>query len=170
MNLWYLICEIFVDKVFMSKKSIHLFRLLLFVTKALVKNIWDSPGLSGLSGPQFGVLRVLDNSGPLTPSELSETMLVSAANVTGLVSRLKKLGFVERRRQASDRRSLKIVLSHAGQEALGRITPLWECEVARCFRPLNPREKRELTVLLDKFADAFPKNRFFRRQPEEDSA
>lgn len=54
--------------------------------------------------PQYNVLLVLSESGPIPMNELGERMLVAAANVTGLVDRMERNGYVRRRRDEKDRR------------------------------------------------------------------
>jgi|GEM_PF-1500568 len=138
----------------MPEQTVHLFKLLMIASKRVIKMVVDSGGLGELTGPQFGVLRILQSHGPLTPSKISEIMIVSAANATELVTGLHKLKLVQRRRQASDRRSLRISLTSKGQDLLKNLLPVWEKEIFRCFSCLSPQEKLKLTALLDKFNQA----------------
>jgi len=58
----------------------------------------------GLSGPQFGILSQLQFGGKTRLSELGKRLWVSGGNVTGLVDRLVKAGYVKRIRMHTDRR------------------------------------------------------------------
>src|SRR6266511_153498 len=67
----------------------------------------------GLSRAKFNALIQLymdDNQG-LTQSELGKRMLVSRANVTGLIDRLEKEDLVVRRNDASNKRVLRLFLT-----------------------------------------------------------
>ena len=62
----------------------------------------------------------------MTLGEVSKRMMVSAGNVTSLVDRLVKAGYVERRPAPHDRRSQLIRLSRRGREHFGRMAAAHE--------------------------------------------
>ncbi|HXW36595.1 MAG TPA: MarR family transcriptional regulator [Nitrososphaerales archaeon] len=72
--------------------------------------------LVGLTYPQYSVLLAIGQNGPMQMNRLSEFMLVAPANVTGLVDRLEKRGYVRRKRSAEDRRLYLIELTQRGEE------------------------------------------------------
>lgn len=53
---------------------------------------------------QYSVLLALSRAGPMQMNKLGEYMLVAPANVTGLIDRMGKKGYVRRRRDPTDRR------------------------------------------------------------------
>src|SRR5207237_7220665 len=55
----------------------------------------------GVTGAQFGVLRCLGEAGPngMMLTALSERLLVSCGNTTGVVDRLEERGFLRRERR-----------------------------------------------------------------------
>lgn len=66
--------------------------------------------------PQFDVLSELERAGrKMTMSELSHELMVSNGNVTGVIDRLEKNGFVTRTRAAHDRRVQFIDLTEKGR-------------------------------------------------------
>ena len=66
--------------------------------------------------PQFDVLSELERAGrKMTMSELSRELMVSNGNVTGVIDRLEKSGFVTRARADHDRRIQYIELTPKGQ-------------------------------------------------------
>lgn len=154
----------------MSKESIELFHTLIHTTKAAVRGMISRSGLglhSGLTGPQFGLLGTLHHKGPLSPSELCEIMMVTPANITGMISRLKKLGLVERRRLSSDRRCLKIDLSPLGREKVESLIPVWRKAASDCFSRFPAEEQRALISQLSKFRDAIAASSQAPEQPGE---
>ena len=66
-----------------------------------------------LSFPQYNVLRVLDASkgGQSRITDVSRTMLVPGANMTGLAKRLEKNGFIVRKSDPNDERVTVLVVS-----------------------------------------------------------
>lgn len=71
-------------------------------------------GEAGIRGPQFQVLTVLADMGPMSPSALAENERVKPPAMTRTVASLEEAGFVERQAHASDRRQVVIALTSAG--------------------------------------------------------
>ena len=68
----------------------------------------------GITFSQYSVLLAIARHGPMQMSKLSEHMLVAPANVTGLVDRLQKKGYVRRAKRSADRRLFVIEMTEAG--------------------------------------------------------
>jgi DNA-binding MarR family transcriptional regulator len=83
---------------------------------------------AGLSTIKFMVLHYLaDNGGTMTPSEIAKRTLRERHNITTLVNRLERDGFVAAERSAKDRRSVNITLTDKGREMLWQATPVaWD--------------------------------------------
>lgn len=102
-----------------------------------------------LTVPQFDVLAQLARRPDgMTPGELTRELLVTAGNVTGIVARLRRMGFVTRGRVPEDRRAVRIALTPAGRLAFDRIRPAHRREVARLFEGLEAPELARLRALL----------------------
>jgi DNA-binding MarR family transcriptional regulator len=101
--------------------------------------------------PRFDLLAQLDKSPEgLTLGEISRRMMVTNGNVTGLVARIAEQGFVERRRDASDGRAQRIVMTDKGRtqfSAMARQHGLWITEL---LAGLDPIEREVLMGLLGK--------------------
>src|SRR5436190_23272189 len=74
-------------------------------------------GEEGVTGAQFGVLRCLGEAGPegLMLTALSERLLVSCGNTTGVVDRLEAAGLLRRERSDEDRRVIMARLTPEGE-------------------------------------------------------
>jgi len=70
------------------------------------------------------VLGLLRDHGSMSPSELGDRLIVTRATVTGLLDSLERRGYVERSPNPSDRRSLTVALTPAGQTVLQRLRTL----------------------------------------------
>ena len=77
----------------------------------------------GLSAPQYGILRQLDECGRMPQSELGKRLWVSLGNVTGLVDKLVAAGYVRRVGLRGDRRVTLAELTDKGREALKVLHP-----------------------------------------------
>jgi DNA-binding MarR family transcriptional regulator len=60
------------------------------------------------------VLTILEAEGPLPMSRLADTLDVSVASATGIVTRMEERGLVERRHDSEDRRVVHVVPTEAG--------------------------------------------------------
>ena len=67
------------------------------------------------------VLTMLGETGVRTVSEISQRLGISKPNITPLIDRLISEGYVERRRDESDRRVVKVVLLPEGEERFSAI-------------------------------------------------
>jgi DNA-binding MarR family transcriptional regulator len=74
---------------------------------------------SGLSLVHLHVLAVLDVEGLLQMRALAESLDVSQASMTGIVDRMEQRGLVERQRDESDRRVVRVSLTADGRAMVG---------------------------------------------------
>jgi MarR family 2-MHQ and catechol resistance regulon transcriptional repressor len=97
---------------------------------------------------QWSILRALGKFGSMPMTKLSEHMLVAPPNITGLVDRLEKKGYVERRRDSLDRRLFMIQLTRKGQETQQAISQQFRAYVRHVFSPLSDSDRAVLLSLL----------------------
>lgn len=75
----------------------------------------------GIKQPEFDVLATLRRHGPpyaLTPSQLSDELMMSRAGMTKRIDRLESLALIERRSSREDRRSFDVALTAKGREVI----------------------------------------------------
>ena len=77
----------------------------------------------GLTEQQWRILRVLWEIEEISHAELAAATLISAPSLVGILDRLHRMGFVERRRSAMDRRVVYIATSQQGRELRDQIMP-----------------------------------------------
>ncbi|KUI30164.1 MarR family transcriptional regulator [Mycobacterium sp. IS-1742] len=68
-----------------------------------------------LTYPQYLVLLVLWEEGPVTVGRLGERLHLDSGTLSPLLKRLEANGFLERRRSRADERQVEIVLTDAGR-------------------------------------------------------
>ena len=108
-----------------------------------------------VSDTQFNALLVLKVAGrPLTQRELGERLLVDKSDLTGVIDRMEKAGFVARRAVKGDRRCNAVALTDTGRAALAAAEPDYVALVTRVMSAFTPDETASLTRLMLKLHDA----------------
>lgn len=115
----------------------------------------------GLSQPRFNALIQLRMAGDrgLTQSELGQLMLVSRANISGLVERLERDGLVGRQSDPGDKRALRVYITDRGQELMEKFLPIHNDFVSRALSSLTDSEMETLQSLLTKIKKGFEKTK-----------
>ena len=83
--------------------------------------------------------------------ELSERLMVTGGNVTGLTRELVGEGLVERRAVAADRRVQMVRLTTRGRRTFDAMAAAHERWVVELFAGVKPDERERLFVLLGRF-------------------
>lgn len=101
--------------------------------------------------PQFDVLAALFRAEKgLKMSALSDELMVSNGNVTGIVERLVAQGLVVRVPLADDRRAMLVRLTTRGREAFRAMAETHRAWVAQALGGLSDAEAAELGGLIGK--------------------
>jgi len=101
--------------------------------------------------PQFDVLSELERAGDaLTMSQLSQNLMVSNGNVTGVVDRLERDGYVRRAASSTDRRVQYIALTDTGVTAFRQMARVHEEWITELFADLSTGEIKTLIAGLSK--------------------
>lgn len=105
-----------------------------------------------ISLPKFGVLLVLydNNDDGVMLSYIGEQLLVSKANITGLIDRLEKQGLVERIRDNKDRRKISATLTEDGRKFTEMIMQKYREWSSRLFLLMEDDDQEQLIGLLQK--------------------
>lgn len=95
----------------------------------------------GLTGAQYNVLNILsDTQQGLSQRELGDLLVVDRSNVTGLLDRLEKAGWVQRKDHPQDRRVYRVSLTGAGRELWEQVHPLYLSVVNQLTEGLSPKK------------------------------
>ncbi len=109
------------------------------------------------------VLGILRDHGPISPSELSERLIVTRATVTGLIDSLERNGFARRSPNPDDRRGLLVSITPAGLAVAQEARELIHRQEKAWLRILTDDELRTYIALQhriqDSLADADSQNR-----------
>lgn len=113
----------------------------------------------GLSPVKFNALVHLQYNGDvgLALSELGEKMLVSGANITGLVDRLERDGLVYRENDQRDRRIVRAKITPRARDLLCKIMPEHSKFIGVILSALDHDEKESFIGLLTKLQEGLDK-------------
>jgi DNA-binding MarR family transcriptional regulator len=110
--------------------------------------------------PRFDLMAQLDKAGSgMTLGELSQRMMVSNGNVTGLVDRLVEQKLIERRPSPTDRRAMLVNLTPEGRKMFRVMARTHESWIAEIFGELSRSDIEQLMQLLAKTKAAARKAR-----------
>ena len=104
----------------------------------------------GISPTQYNVLRILRGAGPdgLCCGEISDRMITSDPDITRLLDRIEKLGWIERARSTKDRRVVLAKISKKGLELLKQMDQPIEDFNQENSKHMSEKKLRELISLL----------------------
>ncbi|HVJ94252.1 MAG TPA: MarR family transcriptional regulator [Labilithrix sp.] len=120
-----------------------------------------------LTGPQLSVMKMLEQIGDLSLSELSERIRAQNSTVTGIIDRMERENLVVRERSTEDRRVVFIKLTPKGRRLAEEI-PVEPMEIFRgALESLTATEVRELVRILGKVARRV--QQAVRRETESDA-
>lgn len=106
----------------------------------------------GVTATQLNVIKLLDEIGELSLSELSRRIAAQNSTVTGIVDRMVQSGLVVREQSADDRRVWRIRLTDKGRAVARKVEVApWDL-LRRAIDALERREKEQLVAILRKVA------------------
>ena len=132
-----------------DRSNVRVWLRMLSCTQAIEKELQRRFAARGMTLPRFDVLAALDrNAEGLTMGALSDKLLVSNGNVTGLVKTLVAEGLVERRKMPGDRRSSIVRLTPEGQHQFTRLARSHNDWIDQMLGGLNFTQRERLYVSL----------------------
>ncbi|MBX9885228.1 MAG: MarR family winged helix-turn-helix transcriptional regulator [Novosphingobium sp.] len=108
----------------------------------------------GLKIPEWRIMAVLGDAGPLTQRDLVRATLMDKVAVNRACKMLGERSLVARRANAADGRSHHLWLTDQGRAMYDRIWPNALSTYERIFTALSPAETVKLGALLDKLLNA----------------
>lgn len=103
----------------------------------------------GLTGAQYNVLNILAGvPGGMSQRELGDRLVVDRSNVTGLLDRMSRAGWVRREDHPADRRVYRVTLTPAGRRIWAKADALYRAAAAQVTRRLTAKRMQEATAML----------------------
>lgn len=100
--------------------------------------------ISGLTIPQVVILQGVRDLGEVTTNGLSRHVDLSPGTVVSILDKLEERGFIERYRNAQDRRVVHTRMTASGAAILAQAPSLLPDEVVRAIKALDDGERRSL--------------------------
>jgi DNA-binding MarR family transcriptional regulator len=130
----------------------HVFVSLMKTADALARGAEAILKPAGLSGTQYNVLRILRGAGEhgLACREVGERLISRDPDMTRLLDRMEKRGWIARAREEKDRRVVKTRITPEGLQILAELdAPVRELH-RRQLRHLPAKQLRQLDALLER--------------------
>ena len=103
-----------------------------------------------LTPQQFGLLAFLWNEDGLSQAELSARSQIDRTTIGGIIDRLEKEGYIERRNHPEDRRAYQVFLTLKGKTLEEELSIVAHKTLARMNAPLTTKEQTTLIRILEK--------------------
>ncbi len=126
------------------------FNAIIAAYRVMHRRISEMVAEEGLTQPQFQALRIVARTGGTSMREISSQLMVTPANVTGIVDRLESRGLITRGAHKTDRRTTIIELTPRGNALQERMTAKYRDFMQDALGVLSEEEQAALTNLLVK--------------------
>ena len=103
-----------------------------------------------ISPPHFAIMKVLNNTNGAHMSEVADWLQFPRSQMTHMVDKLEKLGYVSRQADLIDRRSIKIGLTDAGKHIFQDWVQTVRCGTGAMLNYLTDEELNDLADSLAK--------------------
>ncbi|MGI4993391.1 MarR family winged helix-turn-helix transcriptional regulator [Halobacteriovorax sp. GFR7] len=130
-------------------------------TRILDKMVSEEVSNFKLTKPQFDVLVILHltDQESVTTTELADELLVSKANITGIVKRLEMANLIKKAVDENDTRSKKITLTEDGLDLINKVLPRYFSMGQELVSRFTPEEKSKLLCQLGMIEEFYQSKR-----------
>ena len=108
-------------------------------------------GRYGITGTQFNILKMLrefEKEG-LSQQELSQKLVVTKSNVVGLIDRMERNGYVQRKSHPTDRRFNLLDLTAKGKKLVDELEVLYFKKINEFMNALPEQQKQSVITALE---------------------
>src|SRR5215831_12368363 len=106
-----------------------------------------------LTRPHAGILRLIGLIPGLSQQELARRLAILPSQLVALLDELEERGFIERRQDATDRRTYALHLTTSGRNALEQIGRIAREHDDAVCAALDLHERQQLNALLGRIAE-----------------
>lgn len=129
--------------------TVHVYRELMNISRHLRRKVFSVLKTKGITGSQFAVLEAIPEKGiPL--SAIAKIIRREPSNITGIVDRLEKSGWIQRGRDPEDRRVIRVYLNEKGKQLLEEIKIIHPDIIHHQLSVLTLDEKKKLLEIITK--------------------
>lgn len=102
---------------------------------------------------QIHVVMWLGVDGPLTMGDLARRVCITEKTITGVIDRLERDGYLQRVRDQSDRRVIRVILTKKGETEFHRLNEHVTEQIERFLSLLDKGDREALFRILEKLRD-----------------
>ncbi|MBP1079765.1 MULTISPECIES: MarR family winged helix-turn-helix transcriptional regulator [Bacillus] len=132
------------------EKSMALYKVFAKAFKSVSEHSIRDSKEHGFNPTEFAVLELLYTRGPQKLQQIGSRLLLVSGNVTYVIDKLERNGFIVREQDQKDKRSVYANLTEKGRTYLDEIYPIHSLRIARAFSGLTQEEQEQLIILLKK--------------------
>ncbi|MEC0368520.1 MarR family transcriptional regulator [Paenibacillus chibensis] len=133
-----------------AQLSLHLYRVFAKSFKSINEHAVISSKVEGFNPTAFAVMEVLYYKGSQPIQQIGSKLLLQSGNVTYVIDKLEKRGYIHRRPCPNDRRVIYAELTPVGEALMNDLYPKYSERIHHAFSGLNDEEKSQLIHLLKK--------------------
>ncbi|MBP8613233.1 MAG: MarR family transcriptional regulator [Firmicutes bacterium] len=133
-----------------SESVVQIERLLRHVSFIIKRRGRDILKDFDITTPQFLALQVLRDEPGITMGELCDKLFLACSTATDLVDRMEKNGYVNRQRDAEDRRVIRLFITEKGEEIIHEVIMARRRYVDQILKQLSAEETEQLATSLEK--------------------
>ncbi|MEG0371778.1 MAG: MarR family winged helix-turn-helix transcriptional regulator [Clostridium sp.] len=137
--------------------SFHIAMLIREIYSKTTNIIADSLRENGLTHQQIIIIKLIGHSRQMTISDICKEMSLTKGTVSGIVSRLENLGYIEKFKVEDDKRNTFIRLSHKGFEFAHRCKDSMRDSFDKVFEEFSGAELKEIESTLNMILDKIDK-------------
>ncbi|MCR8962846.1 MarR family transcriptional regulator [Brevibacillus halotolerans] len=141
-----------------QEQSLHLFVVLSRAFNWTSAHVQKDIREYRLNPTEFGVLELLFHKGRQPLQQIGDKILISSGNITYVVDKLEKKGYLLRKPCPNDRRVIYAELTQEGEQFLQEIFPKHREKLAEAMSGLSPEEKEITITLLKKLGKSAEMN------------
>ncbi len=124
--------------------------LLLHARENFVAHFRPILNAHGITDQQWRIVRVLLDTGPLEPREISKRCRVSNPSLVGILLRMEEVGWVQRKRVERDQRRVMVSLTAKSRALAARMAPEIEASYGRIEQLVGRDYCERICEMLDK--------------------
>lgn len=133
-----------------TEATLHLYRVLSKAFKSVTDHSAANCKNEGFNPTDFAVLEMLYHKGPQPIQQIGSKLLLQSGNVTYVIDKLERNGYLRRHPCAKDRRVIYAEMTDEGRNIMERVMPSQVDTLCRALSGLTCEEKMQATDLLKK--------------------
>ncbi len=151
------------EEISMNEKKEELFFDEFEAMVPVLSRLFHEGGIEDMAGleltiPQFIVLSAISRKGSPKMTDLAHEMNTTLGNVTTIVERIVKEGYLERGSDPDDRRIVRVALTNKGKTFMKKAAEHKRKNFGKIFGKMEEADRKTVLNIMKKLADAINMN------------